>query len=117
MDEIRELHGRLKEGIREILTEGVEDVGAQLEALRAEIAMRKGGQPPLRFPRSFDKSLVRYELPMDPTLLADVNPMTYLTQYGSVEPCLRSLHSTVYKRHRELQSPSRLSLKVSRKEG
>jgi hypothetical protein len=40
---------------------------ADLEALRKELAKRKGGEPPERIglPRSLDKSLVRYELPLD----------------------------------------------------
>ena len=39
----------------------------EIDALRKELAKRKGGDPPdlLRNPRTYDKSLVRYELPMD----------------------------------------------------
>jgi hypothetical protein len=39
----------------------------EIDALRKELAKRKGGDPPdlLGNPRVYDKSLVRYELPMD----------------------------------------------------
>ncbi|CAG0916516.1 unnamed protein product [Notodromas monacha] len=114
-DTLRSLQAQLKEGIRIILTKGaVADIHVQLEALRKELARKKGGDPPdsLGLPRVYDKSLVRYELPMDIKLLEGITPLMYLETYSFVGESLKNLHAKVYKRHRDLQPTGKFSFRA-----